>query len=384
MVIVTKQKKFNAVSTLPVAAQIVDPQKIGEKPFYNMPDSAASNLIFEMLQAGENIADLPARKQKVSHGQSLEVRERGNQRQVIYKSGAAEVTVELEDIGKLTGSNKPAKKLFVLTLIKANEQAIFSGEIGRDYVSFPLQELIDIGFYKTSQSARQGFKSGAGALTSLKIKGHIQKGKRKKSSIDVLEVLFTGARIEKNQCTIYLNPRIDWGFMTQYFTLIPKYYFRLPNRSSDLLYYIFFIARQRTADIEQRGYFTISFRAIQAQLQLPNELSTPNPQRDIKNQIEKAIEEIEDQHSRYYSNTDFSLLPVYDDKANIKSFLDNGYLQVSFKNDFAQTFIKISQEKRKQIEATQKRSERITEKAIALKAAQGELEPPVRKESAGK
>ena len=109
-------------------------------------------------------------------------------------------------------------------------------------------------------------------LTSLKIKGHIQQTKKKGSSIDALEVLFTGARIERGQCTIYFNERISWSFIAQYFTILPRYYFRLPNRASDLLYYIFYLARQHTRDIEERGYFTIGFRAIQHRLQLPSEV----------------------------------------------------------------------------------------------------------------
>ena len=115
----------------------------------------------------------------------------------------AEVTIELEDIEKLTGSNKPAKKLFFFFFIKANEQAIHDGQLTKDYISFHLQELVDIGFYKSSNSARAGFFKGADILTSLKIKG---------------EVLFTGAMITKGQCYIFFNPRISWGFLAQYFT----------------------------------------------------------------------------------------------------------------------------------------------------------------------
>lgn len=130
----------------------------------------------------------------------------------ILKTQKASVTIELADIDKLTGSNKPAKKLFVLALIKANEQAIHDGQLTKDYISFPLQELVDIGFYSTPQSARKGFNAGMDTLTSLKINGHIQQPKKKGSSIDALEALFTGARIERGQCTIFFNERINWSF----------------------------------------------------------------------------------------------------------------------------------------------------------------------------
>ena len=359
------KKNQQALTIQPVAPL----KPVEQRDFYNVPDSTASNLILETLGAGAAIADLPARKRQVNHATTLEVYEDGQRRQVQLKTQKASVTIELADIDKLTGSNKPAKKLFVLALIKANEQAIHEGQLTKNYVSFPLQELIDTGFYSTPQRARKGFNAGMDTLTRLKIKGHIQQTKKKGSSIDALEVLFTGARIERGQCTIFFNERISWSFIAQYFTILPRYYFRLPNRASDLLYYIFYLARQHTKDIEERGYFTISFRAIQHRLQLPSEVGNNNPDRTIKQPIEEAIEQIEDGHSGLYGNEDFSLLPVYDEYAPIASFLDNGYLRVELKGSFAETFIAISKDTAKQIEAAQKRQARITEKAVAINTA---------------
>ncbi len=359
------RRQQRAASTISVSP--LKPQQ--ESNFYNVPDSTASNLILETLGAGENIADLPARKKQINHNTTYEVLEDGKRRQVSVINPKAKVTIELADIDKMTGSNKPAKKLFVLSLIKANEQAIFDGQLTKDYISFPLQELIDIGFYKTPQSARTGFKAGMDALTSLKIKGHIQQTKKRGSSIDALEVLFTGANIKNGQCTVYFNPRISWSFIAQYFTILPRYYFKLPNRASDLLYYIFFLARQHTRDIEERGYFTIGFRAIQHRLQLPSEIDNGNPYRTIKQPIEEAIEELETEHSLLYGNTEFSLLPVYDEAASIKDYLDNGYLRVGLTGAFAQTYIEISKDTAKQIEQAEKRQARITEKAVAIKTA---------------
>ena len=362
------KRNFSTSTPLIRTTQLVPSPK--KEDFYNMPDSTASNLVMDILGAGENIADLPARKHQVSHSAKYQVMQDGNKRLVTMKKGTAEVTVELADIDKLTGSNKPAKKLFVLSLIKANEQAIHDGILTQDYASFPLKELLDIGFYKTIQSARKGFKTGADTLTSLKAKGRQQKSKNSKSTIESLEVLFTGAKIKNGQCYIYFNSRINWGFFAQYFTILPRYYFRLPNRASDLLYYIFFLARQNTKEIAERGYFTIGFRAIQHRLQLPSEIGNKDPQRTIKQPIEEAIEQLEQEHNSLYGNTDFSLLPVCDDDAPIAEYLDNGYLKVGLTGDFAKTFIQISQDTSKQIEKAEKMKARITERAIAIKTAQ--------------
>lgn len=364
------RKKNFTIEPLPSAS----PLKQDEQGFYNVPDSSASNLVLDVLGAGEDVADLPARKKQVNHSTTYEVKKKGNRRLVTMttQKGESEVTIELSNIDKLTGSNKPAKKLFVLSLIKANEQAIHDGVLTKDYVSFPLKELLDIGFYTTLQSARKGFDNGADALTSLKIKGRVSKSKKKVTDITeekdsggtyALEVLFTGATREKGQCFIYLNPRINWGALTQYFTILPTYYFRLSNRASDLLYYIFYLARQHTRDIEERGYFTIGFRAIQHRLQLPNEKGAANPQRDIKEAIEKTLEELEDNHKATYDNMEFTLLPVYDDTAPIASYLDNGYLKVSLTGSFATAFIELSKDTAKQIAEAEKRKERIVEQA---------------------
>ena len=297
--------------------------------------------------------------------------EAGNKRKILSKNGAetAEIEIELDDIYKLTGSNKQTKKLLVLALIKANEQAIHSGKLTKDYISFSLKELIDIGFYKTPQSARKGFNSGADALTSLKVRGTVKKTKKQAATIDRLEVLFTGAEIDKAQCYLYLNTRISWSFLAQYFTILPRYYFRLPNRASDLLYYIFYLARQNTDKIERQHYFTISFRAIQHELQLPSEKGLNNPQRDIKEAIETAVVQIENEHSNYYHNKEFSLELVYDEAATISDYLDNGYLKIKFKETFAKVFIELYEKAAKKIEQAKKKQERIQAEAITRATA---------------
>lgn len=343
------------------------PIKREEPSFYNMPSSPASNLMFETLGAGKNIGELPDRKKQVNHSTDLTVYEDGKKRQVSYRAPKAEITIELEDIDNITGSNKPVKKLLALVLIKANEQAIYNGQLTRDYISFSLQELIDIRFYKTPQSARRGFNSGMDTLTSMKLKGHIKQTNKKEIRIDALEVLFTGARIEKGQCTVYFNSRLDWSFIVQYFTIMPFYYFELSNRASDLLQYIFYLARQNTKNIKERGYFTINLRAIQHRLLLPSEKGSINPTRDIKQPIKEAITQIETAHKKQYGTTEFTISTVCDEAAPIAEYLENGYLKVSLTGIFAKPFIDISTNTEKQIEAAQTRKENRTDRAIAAK-----------------
>ena len=377
------RKKNFTINPLPSAS----PYKQDEQGFYNVPDSPASNLIMDVLISGENVADLPARKKQINHSTTYEVKKKGNRRLVTMTTQTGEITLELSDIDKLIGSNKTAKKLFVLSLIKANEQAIHDGILTKDCISFPLKELTDTGFYTNIRSARAGFWAGADILTDIKLKGKVSKSKKKVTTLDTgdgkLRVLFTGADILKGQCYIYLNTDINWGFLTQYFTILPTYYFRLSNRASDLLFYIFYLARQHTRDIEERGYFTIGFRAIQHRLQLPNEKGAANPQRDIKDPIERAIEEIEDAHKVTYDNMEFSLLPVYDDTAPIASYLNNGYLKIELKGGFAKAFIEISKDTAKRIAEAEKRKERIIEQAMIKATADKMKEEKDQKDQEG-
>lgn len=347
------------------------------RDFYRTPEGVPTDLILSILGAGrDGIDELGDSKKRFNRGQKITVSEKNNSRLVTLENSKGSVSVSVTDIDKLTKSNKTAKKLFVFAITKANEQAIHSGELSRNYVSFPLQELVDIGFYRSVNSARAGFNSGTDALTSIKVKGQTRRGKKNtinssNAGSDALEVLFTGSRIENNQCFIFLNERINWGFIAEYFTILPLYAFGLPNRAFDLLFYIFYLARQHTKDIAEKGYFTIGFRAIQQRLHLPDEKGLNNPQRDIKDAIlVDAIEPIEDKHHAMYNNGEFHLTPYCNETLPATAFLDEGYLKVELTGSYAQSFVEISQKAAQMISDGQKRRERQEDRARALALAE--------------
>ena len=358
------------------AIQVTTPAKQKEIGFYNLPTSTGSNLIYDVLEAGKNVADLPNRKKTINRNTIYTVKKNGKGRQISLKnrSGTEEAQVQLADIEKLIGTNKAAKMLFTLSMIKANEQAVFNGELTKDYISFPLQELVDIGLYKTIRSARRGFENGMDLLTGIKIKGKSQKSKKVGIQTDndfKLRVMFTGADITGGECKILLNPYINWGYFTQYFTILPRYYFSLSNRASNLLLYIFYLARQNVRAIEERasqnggkGYFTISFRSLQQKLQLPSEKGNKDPKKTIKDVIENTVSEIEEKHKETYGCGGFYLEPTYSDKAPISEYLDNGYLKVILEGAFSSMFVAISKETERQIKEYQARQKKIQDNAI--------------------
>lgn len=327
------------------------------KSFYSVPTSPATAGVLTVLGNGkEHLATMKSRAKSVSHSQQIEVLQNGEKRQVTITSSNSTVTLELADIEKLTGSNKTAKKLFIFNLIKMNGQAYSGGVLRRNYMQFPLQELQDIGFYNTPQSARKGFNSGMDILTSIKLKGSMKQGKKEVAT--ALEVLFTGANIKNGVCTVFINERVNWDFIASFYTILPQYSFKLSNRAFDLILYVFYLARQNLKQIESKGSFNISLRALQNQLQLPSEVGNKDPQRTIKEPIEKAIEEI-----MYYSDSqELSIEYVVDNNLPITAYLNKGYIKVTLKGSYANNFIQLSRNKTKQLNTVQKRRETITEK----------------------
>lgn len=350
--------------------QISNPSSVTkDKCFFRMPNSPASNFVLEVLGAGADIPNLPQRKKQVARSTEYEVTNDAGFPLVSMESRNAKIEIEISDIDKLAGSNKAAKKFFVFTLMKINEQALYDGKLTRDYISFSLEELVNIGFYQSVRSARTGFLSAMGTLTSIKICGSVKQSKQKQHFVKGLSVLFTESWISKGRCYVRLNYAISWSFLLHYFTILPHYYFRLPNRAADLLYYIFYLARQHTRELERQGYFTISLRAIQQKLQLPDETGNNNPARTIRQPIEDAVQQITDAHNRFYPEDHACILTIYSSGASITDYLIDGYLRIAFTGIFQKTFVSISRNTAEKIEASQKRRAHITEMAIASNKA---------------
>ena len=346
-----------------------------EDKFYNMPTSGGSDLVMKALRAGGNVAALPEASKRVSNSQQIEVRESGQKRQIISKGNNTETIIEIGDIEKLLGSNKAAKKMFPYLLIKMNEQSFDykSGNLHHDEVGFSLQELVDIGFYKSIRTARRGFLDAMDVITNLKLKAVVKKGKKSFTTAPAdaegegILVMFTGAAVANNYCKVMLNYKVNWQPLFQYFTILPKFAFQLGNRPFDLLYTIFYLARQNSKQIKEKGYFTIGFRTIQQRLELPSEIDNKDPQKTIRQPIEEAVAAIEQQLAAELlcGEPELAIVSVYDDRANIRDYLENGYLRIELKGSYAEPFIEQSESWRKQIEQNTKRQQAIEDKAKA-------------------
>lgn len=341
-----------------------------------MPTGAALSMYNEILTAGgrEGIEKLPKRKKAINHSSKYSIRQgepiKGEQldsfviqKDLSNRHGKIIMILPSEILDRLTGNSITVKKIFILLLQKINEQVYHEGTLTRNYIEFSPHELIDKGIYDTPQSAKKGFIKAMNILTGIKVCGELQFKKGKAIISPKLAVLFPTVETSRDSLKVYLNQQVDeinWQFFFQAFSMLPDYYYELSPRASELLCYIFSIARQHTQDIKERGHFSISMRAIQQVMHLPDEDETEHPKRDIKDEIEKAVYEIENIHRKHFNGDEdlFFLSLEYQDKWDIKRFLNEGSLYVSLAGDFAEPFIAVEDDKRKGLREAKRRQQK--------------------------
>ena len=101
-------------------------------------------------------------------------------------------------------------------------------------------------------------------------------------------------------------------------------------------------------------------RIIQYKLGLPDEGETKKPNTSIIEPIENAISEIEEYLANINTETDYiQITPILPEKCTYKTYLDNGYLEISIAGKYAEKFISIATNKDKAIAS----KVRIQEKA---------------------
>lgn len=333
-----------------------------ERPYFFFPNSPTTNIMYTVLQAGKQIESYTKRKEKISDGKyKTKIFPSGLMCLNYQSKEKIDIDVHVSNFDKISKStNASVKKLFILLLRKLNEQAVHNGVLTQDHVSFSLNELMVPGWYNSERAARRGFYAGAELISCIKIRVRKDAGRFTKELGDGGAItLFPDYAIEQNQCYIFLSERPNWKLITEYFTLLPNFYFNLSNRAADLLEYIFIRARECTSDIQTKGCFNIPFRTIQVLLLLPEEKGNRDAKHLVKKELLDAIKLITDENKKACNKLDFTLKAVYDPKAPVSSFLDNGYLKVTLKNEIAENFGAISRKRNALIEeATEKKAKK--------------------------
>lgn len=286
------------------------PQPIEERSYDNVPSSQPANLTFKTLGAGaDGLGDMPSR---ASRGIEIVVEEREHERRITQKSKNSETVLYLKDIRQLQGCNKSIKKIWHMLLVMLSEQALRNREFIQDYIRFPLEELVTRGSFANTSNARRAIKQAMNFILSLQIEHtiHQKYGDDKTSAGSI----FYHYKIEENQCYAYINTKHDPAVLFQFFTRIPSYALALAsNKAFDLIWHIYYMARQRTDYIKKSGFFLLKLRSILNALNLPDERQKNI--KDIKNKIfnviDNSISDIIKTQKQKTGNSELQLLIEY-------------------------------------------------------------------------
>jgi len=254
------------------------------------------------------------------------------------KQNGSTVIIEIDQADKyLSKTNKTFTKVLLFTLQKMTAQN-FPLEVG-----FSLQELVELGMYSTTSNAGRAVKEFFAQQKLTTLSGIVKKGR--KTVKEEGGVLFYHYRLNNGYVTLSVNENFNMEFIANYFTVFPRFAYRLSNNAFSLVRYIFFLARQNAQAIKNKGTFTISLKAVRENLGLPSvdEVNNRKYKQYIIEPIEKAIEEIEDALQKVPEAKEygFTITPYTEDTGNINKWLE-GYLEIGLNGDFAETFVRIA------------------------------------------
>ena len=316
-------------------------------PLFSIGSSPALDEMMRVLASGGD----PTRSVIKRGGRVMDLR---NKRTVEIQGKNSTVKLEITDINKLAGSNAGTKKMFVYLLETISSQAFHYGTLHQNYISFTVKDLIQRGLYKTYQSAVKGFDEAMNVLTSFKVQGSITKGKNNTITQSAIVVPFTSSEQRNGICTVGLNERINWNYVISFQMGLPTYYYKLKSKPSDLLYLIFFLARQNVKEIQTNGSFAINLRVVQDRLDLPDEKDVRNARRDIIDVIDNAIQAIEEESKSRDFTITMELKAGHGEitDCSVSDLLNYGQLRIAFKGEYAEKFLEIAEKTRKREKTT--------------------------------
>lgn len=335
------------------------------EPLGSMPNGDSLNWLFLVLNS--NKGGRFVQEDSSNRHEKINILQKGESLSFVRKNEEKGTTfiVEIDQADKyLSKTNITFTKVLSFILQKMTAQH-FPLEVG-----FSLHELVELGMYSNIQNARRAVKEFYSQQKLTTISGTSKKGK--KVIKEEGGQLFYHYNLENGFVKLSVNPNFNMEFIASYFTVFPKFAYALSNNAFTLMRYIFFLARQNTQSIKDKGTFTISLEAVRKNLGLPpvDEVKNRKYRQYIIDPIEKAIEEIEESlltvpEAKEYG---FTITPYGTETNNINQWLQ-GYLEIGLKGDFAETFIQIAtkaENDRKQWEkAKQKELARIEARAEA-------------------
>lgn len=345
--------------------------------YYQVPNNAATNLTQQALGAYEESFELfTSRKQEQNRGSSVEFKLIDNKPMIRYTTKNNDVVVALPEISNL---NVATQNLFPLLLMIACKKCVIDGFLYSEKFSLKTQDLVDLGLYKDIRSAKVAVESARINLSQIVI-AQTQLYKEEKPTTS--GSLFTVAGPFHGKYIIYLNTNLDWGIITEFWTILPSYYYTLKKYAKSLTRYIFITARQAANKPEnykmKNGQkiltFSIPFTTLQTVLHLPEEyvkneegklVLTKRGYRQIKQPIEEATAEVEEAHRTTYHDNSLHLYLTVESNLKIDEYLKSGSLQVEIMNPLLDTYTSIIDNKtaiiQRNVEAKEKREAKASE-----------------------
>lgn len=221
-------------------------------------------------------------------------------------------------------------------------------------VAVDIQELVDLGMYKSVDTAYNGIRRFFQQMSTAEISGFTESGKHKTESAGIL---FYHLTRRDGVAYIFVNDQFNMAEFAKQFTLFPRWAYGLKPTAFDLVRYIFYIARQNTKSISESGTFNISMRAVAENLGLPSvdEVRNRRYRQQIRKPIEDAIEEIEERvASTPEAKGRFSITPYVNDETSDIDVWLSGYIEVKLGQEYADPFNRIADKQKLLVEQAKK------------------------------
>ena len=350
-------------------------QKTALAPLGSVPNGDSLNWLYRVLSASKG-----GRMVQESTGnrhEEITAQQYGNKIRFTRtnKQNGSTVVVEIDQADKyLRKTNKTFTKILLFALQKMTAQN------NPLEVGFSLQELVDLGMYYDTSTARRAVKEFFAQQKLTTLSGTVKKGR--KTVKEEGGILFYHYKINNGFVTLSVNENFNLDFIANYFTVFPRFAYALSNNAFSFVRYIFFLARQNTQAIKDTGIFTISLENIRENLGLPsvNEVNNRKYRQFIIEPIENAIEEVEEallnvSEAKEYG---FTITPCGTDTSNIREWLQ-GYLEIGLNGDFAETFIRLATKAEKDRAQWEKVKQAELAKIAAHAEAKEAQESPTRK-----
>lgn len=246
---------------------------------------------------------------------------------ITYKGEGAEYTVSIERVKELFAKRvQNGAKIFNFLLQKLNEQNY------QEKTKFRLSELVDAGIYANLDSAYRGLKTVTDKLMRIHVEGKATayQGRKRKEVLNTKAAIVAYRAVTYNECVVSLPPIIRDSAPA--ITILPRWGYSLQNENAYILLdYTYYLARQNTDKIRERGCFNIKLESVRCHIGLPppeevKENNKGNYNILIVKPIEDAITAIEDRQQG--EGDELKITPVYNaDYKNIYEYLD-GYLEI--------------------------------------------------------